>query len=1022
LAWFAANPVAANLLMLLIWLGGAFSLYTMPKDVYPRFSPHRFEIEAVYPGASPSEVEASVCIPIEESVHDLPGIKRLNTLVNEGECRIRVDVLPGHEPEILMGAVRGRIQSNTRLPRSLEKVDVKASSQDNDDGVIWVALYGSADPLLLKRFGERIQGDLASIPGVTRTNDYGRMSYEIAVQVHPSRLAQYRLSLQEVAQAVRSASLDLAGGVVKTREGEILLRVKGRAEHAEALGNIVLRSWPDGGHLQLKDVGTVRDGLEERWFQWRHDGLPAQGWEIHAEGNSVEVAKRVKAYVAEKATAMPEGLHLKTWWDDSGAFEERVRTLVEDGLSGFVLVCLVLTFFLRAKVAIWAGLGILTSVFGALWWMPALDVSLNMLSLFGFLLAMGILVDDAIIIGESIHKEQQNGERRPLDAAVRGVTSVALPVVLSVSVVLVAFLPGLFLPGWSGQMMRPICLVMILTLVFSLVEALLVLPAHLGTEHGKEIPWAWLDRIRLMFNRKLDSFIGGLYLPILNRALEWRHLTLALFTAAVLLSGALVASGHVRHSLAPDVAKDSFWVRLTVPPGAPPEEIRGLAGRVENALFRFRDELEQQSGLHPIFVGQETMVWEQEAGFWLELSPEARQRMRVDDFVREWRRRIGDIGRARIDFIYREGDVPYDIELELSAPDSAALAASAEALKHRLSNYAGVYDVTDSQVPGKPELRLTLKPEAERLGLRLKDLAEQVREAYFGEEVQRLQRGASEIKVMVRYPPDRRRSLDDLYDTPVQLPTGVQVPLASVAEASLAPGYAQLVRQDRRRVLEVVARVDPQQADVNAIYSDLENHYLPSLQQRFPALHAEVGQDRLEQDAMLDSLLRNTVLSLVAIYALIAVTFRSYLQPLIFLFAVPVAWSGGVFAHWAVGLPLSMESLVGMIAASGVVVNDSLVLLDYIKEHEGAAEDPRTLIGKACAVRFRPILLAFLTNFAGFLPTLVETSAQAQFLVPMTLSLAVGLLFGIGASLVLTPACYAILHDFRRCAPPESAS
>jgi multidrug efflux pump subunit AcrB len=1032
IAWFAANPVAANLLMLLIWMGGAFSLAVMEKDVYPRFSPHQFEIEAVYPGAGPEEVEAAVCVPVEEAIHDLPGIKRLNTAVFEGECRIRVDVLPGHGREALMSAAEGRIRSIPNLPKSLDRIDVKEAVRDDDDGVIWVALYGPAEPLALKRYGERIRADLSAIPGVARTVDYGRMAYEIAVQVQPAKLVQHHLSLRDVAEAVRQSSLDSAGGVVRTPGGELLLRVKGRAERGEAVGELVLRTHPDGTRLRLKDVAKVSDGLEERWFQWRHDGQPAQGWEIHADGDAIEVARRVKAYVAEKAPTLPEGLHLKTWWDDSEAFEERIRTLVEDGLGGFLLVCLVLTLFLRLRVAVWAGLGILTSVLGALWWMPALDVSLNMLSLFGFLLAMGILVDDAIIIGESIHTRQSEdreaGRVSGLAAAVEGARSVALPVVLSVLIALAAFLPGLFLPGWSGRMMRPICLVMILTLVFSLMEALLILPAHLAAGRTGRGPSGRLERWRGALNRGLARFVRGVYGPFLDKALAWRHLTLAAFVALPILAGALVAGGHVRQSLSADVAKDSFWVRLTVPPGAPPEELRRVAGRVEQALFRYRDELEgrretgdcgPERAACALLVGQETMIWEQEAGFWLELSPEARQRIRVDDFVREWRRRIGDIGRARIDFIYREGDVPYDIELDLSAPDTRIPAQAGEELKRRLAAYPGVFDVSDSALPGKPELRLSLKPEAERLGLRLGDLAEQVRGAYYGEEAQRLHRGRSEIKVSVRYPPEERRSLDDLYAMPVRLPDGGQAPLSVLADVAFAPGYAQLTRQDRRRVLEVVARVDPLQADLNAIYGDLEKNVLPALRQRFPGLHTEVGQERREQEAMLDSLLRNTVIALTVIYALIAVTFRSYAQPAIFLFAAPVAWSGAVLAHWLAGLPLSMESLVGMIAASGVVVNDSLVLLDYIREHRAEGRDGASgLILAACTARFRPILLAFLTNFAGFLPTLLETSAQAQFLVPMTLSLSAGLLFGMGASLLLTPVSYAILKDFGRTSLP----
>jgi multidrug efflux pump subunit AcrB len=430
--------------------------------------------------------------------------------------------------------------------------------------------------------------------------------------------------------------------------------------------------------------------------------------------------------------------------------------------------------------------------------------------------------------------------------------------------------------------------------------------------------------------------------------------------------------------------------------------------------LNYRAALEAAEPGYKLLVGQETLIWEQEAGLWLELSEQARRRIKVDDFVREWRRRIGDLGLARVDFIVREGDVPYDIVLNLRAADPAVLQLAGAALKSRLSAYQGIYDVLDSNIAGKPELRLRLTPAGEKLGLQLTDLAEQVRHAYYGVEAQHFQRGRNDVRVMVRLPPEQRRSLDDLYALPISLPDGKQTVLSLVAAVSFQSGYSQLIRRDRQRVLEVAARSDPAQADLNAIYADLENQVLPKLQSRFAGLKADLGQERLEQNDALHALARNTAIALTVIYAIIAVSFRSYALPLIFLLAVPMAWCGAVLAHAVLGMPLSMESLVGMVAASGVVVNDSMVLLDYIHEHEQRVEDKFSLIAEACMARFRPILLAFMTNFAGFLPTLLETSVQAQFLVPMTLSLAAGLLFGMFASLLLTPVCYAVLQDFQQ--------
>lgn len=478
---------------------------------------------------------------------------------------------------------------------------------------------------------------------------------------------------------------------------------------------------------------------------------------------------------------------------------------------------------------------------------------------------------------------------------------------------------------------------------------------------------------------------------------------------------ALVASDTVRQSISPDVTKDSFWVSMQLPQSAPYSEAKALAAKVEQDLFSLRDELDgvgkpdhntEDAG---VIVGVETMIWEHGAGIWLEFSQEGRRRLHVEDFIRDWRERIGDIGRGKIDFIYKEGDVPYDLELLLGATDSALLPIAAEQLKQQLQALPGVYDVVDSSEPGKPEIKLSLKPNAERLGLRLEQLAEQVHHGYYGDEVHRFLRGRSEVKVMVRYPLQQRQSLDDLKQQPIRLPNGTTAPLGELADIQFAPGYSHLVREDRQRVLKVQARVNPNLADANALYNQLEHTQIPALEQAFPGLTVKIGQERLEQEAMLDAFAKNTLIALLVIYALIAVPFKSYSKPFIFLLAAPVAWCGAVLAHWAMSLPLSMESLVGMIAASGVVVNDSLVLLDYIRQHGDGDQPAERLITDACSSRFRAILLAFLTNFAGFLPTLLETSPQAQFLIPMTLSLSAGLLIGMAASLILTPVCYAIL-------------
>lgn len=1010
LAWFAGNPVAANLLMLLILAGGVLGMTEIDKEVFPRFGSRQIEVIAVYPGTGPAEIEESVCIPVEEAIYDLPGIKHLHDEISNDRCTLTVEIHAGYDLEQAMALIRGRIQALQRLPKQLEKIDVQPAGRKDDDGVIWVALHGATDAFTLQKFGDLIQEQLAAIPGVSKALNYGQKNYEISITVAPEQLRRYQLTLDEVAQAIRKASVDRPGGLIKNPDGELQLRVNSLAKNSAALGALIIKTLPDGSRLRLDQIAGIEDGLEEQLFEWRHNGETAQGWEVHTRQDSVAVARKVKAYVEDMRGKLPEGLSLITWWDDSQAYDERIETLLEDALSGFVLVFLVLALFLRLRVALWAGIGIFTSVLGAFCLMPLLDISLNMLSLFGFLLAMGILVDDAIIIGESIHSRQTEGGEMPLQAAINGVKAVALPVTLAVLVALAAFLPGLFLPGWAGQLMRPICLIMILTLIFSLIEALLILPCHLAVAVREPERPNRFQRLREYLNQGLDRFVVRVYRPVLAWSLSWRYLTAAVFAALIMLTLALVSSGRVRQSINPDVTKDSFWVSIELPQSAPYSETRALATQVEQALFTLRDELDgAQGNNNSVIVGVETIVWEHGAGLWLELSATGRQQLHVEPFIRDWRQRIGDIGRGKVDFVFKEGDEPYDIELMLSANDDNTLSAAANLLKQQLGAFPGVFDLIDSSEPGKPEIGLRLKPEAEQLGLRVEQLAEQVRHGYYGDEVHRFLRGRQEVKVMVRYPLEFRQSLDQLKTQPIRLPNGHNAALGDLADIELKPGYSRINREDRKRVLKIQARIDPTRADVNQIYGILENRIFQSVRQSYPAAQLKIGQQRQEQQALISAFTRNTLIALLVIYVLIAVPFKSYGKPLIFLLAAPVAWCGAVLAHWAVGLPLSMESLTGMIAASGVVVNDSLVLMDYIRQHGTSDKPVEKLIEEACISRFRPIMLAFLTNFAGFLPTLLETSPQAQFLIPMTLSLSAGLLIGMFASLILTPVCYAIL-------------
>ncbi|GJL59139.1 MAG: acriflavin resistance protein [Nitrospirales bacterium] len=1042
LTWFIKNPVAANVLMGLIIISGLVGLFAVEKEVFPRFSQQRIDINAFYPGGSPEEIEQRICIPIEEAIHNLPGITRLNTTAGqtdrkEAVCAIHVQAAENQDLQTLIGAIQARIQNIPHLPKGMDRIEVKEGRASDDDGVIWVALYGQTDLISLVRIGEEIKAALSRIPGVEEAENYGYIPYELAIEIPSERLRRSKLTLSEIADAVRQSSLNLPGGLLKTQTGDIVLQTQGQAIDKATFGSRVLLSSSHGNTVRLQDIATIRDGLAEQNFSWHHNGLPAQGWAIYAKQDEVAVARRVKAYVTEMAPRLPEGLKLIYWYDDSQAFDERVRTLLENGLLGFLLIFLLLTLFLNRQLAIWVAAGLATALLSALAGMWVLGVSLNMLSLFGFVLALGILVDDTIIVSESINRHQNaaaqafTGTEPPRlrkkirrSATIDGVKEVAGPVTLAVVTTGIAFLPGLFLHGWADALLGPICMVMVLALGFSLVEALCILPAHLTA--AAPISTRWMATLRHRVTRGLEAVIHHGYLPFLDRSCRQPYLIIAFCASAIMITAALVSGGHVRLAIQADVPKDTITLYLDAPAGAPFSTVQKLSTQIEEAYKQLRHSLEtRQPPDEPSPVsGIESMIFDHWSGFWVELAPGARQRFSVETIAREWREYIGDIGKAKLDFLYRQGDNYYDLEWAVSATDSEIMPAALAMLTEHLSSLPGVFDVMHSHIKGKPQLSLELRPEAERLGVRLEDVATQVRQAYLGEEVQRFQRQREQVKVVVRLPLNERRDFNDFRQLPILLPTGDQAPLEVLAKWRWLPQTESITRQNRQQLVWVRARLNPELADANAIYATMQTGFFENLKQRFPGLSINVGQTRQDQMAAFETLGRNALFAVGIIYALLAVSFRSFRYPVLILLAIPMAWVGGVLAHFLLGLPLSMESLVGMIGASGVVINDSLVLLNYVqrRKRKETALSPQGLIFRACEVRFLPIVLTFLTTLVGLVPMLFETSAQAQFLVPMAVALAAGLFGGLIATLLLVPATTLILEGSRPQTHPTTLS
>ncbi|MGH6819364.1 MAG: efflux RND transporter permease subunit, partial [Methylocella sp.] len=708
----------------------------------------------------------------------------------------------------MTNALRARVQSVRNLPKPVERVHIDDSGWEYP--AISVGLVGDSDKLTLRRLAEQVRDDLNTLEGVRNTRLWGTATYEIAIEIPQQTLRQQQLTLQEIGEAIRRASLDLPGGLVKAPAGEFQLRAKSTAYEREKLLDLTLRTYPDGTLLRLGDIATVSDGFGEHRFENLSEGKPSETIGVIAEQDLVEVAKTVKAYVEELAPRLPEGIRIITRRDNARSFSELFDTLIGEGISGFFLVLGVLMLFLRTSVALWASVGVLISVFGALWWMPLCGVTLNMLSLFGFVLSMGVLVDDAIIVSDRVHELQTRG-LGGLQGAIRGVRDVALPVILGVLIGLIAFLPGLFVPpSWATRFMKPVAVVMILSLIFSLIEALLILPAHLAHESKIFADPGPLIRLRETLNAGLDRFVRSRYRPFLGRVIDWRYLTLALFGGLIILGMSLIVGDYVKVSLEEDVGYDNFHVHLKPPLGTPYAETVQRVEQFKHALKQAEAELNrmQPADWPPVIEGLDIFINETDPTIWVEFSSQARKQFHIRELIERWYSHVGDVGDFRPDFHTPTEQDIVDLEVELGASDPAILNAAVLDMKRKLADYPGVVAIEDSRRPGKPELRLTLTARAEGLGLRLRDLAEQVRQAYFGEEAQRFIRGREEVRIMLRNPREERESLKDLRTLPVRLPNGGLAPLGALAEIGFAPGFGALHREDRRGVAGLHVRLD----------------------------------------------------------------------------------------------------------------------------------------------------------------------------------------------------------------------
>ncbi|MGJ3242657.1 MAG: efflux RND transporter permease subunit [Opitutales bacterium] len=1024
IAWFTRNGVAANLVMLIIVVGGLASLVTVKKELFPQFSLGTVVVTVPYLGAAPEEVEQAVVLRVEEAVEGLDGIKEIRSTAREGIGVVRIEAQKNYPIRTLLDDVKSRVDAISTFPEETERPIIEEALVQRD--VLWVAVYGQASERSLKELAERIRDDLVKQPGISQAEVQGTRSYEISIAVREETLRRYGLTFEEVVAAVRGYSVDLPGGTIRSDAGEILLRTTEQNYTGEEYAEIVLLTRPDGSRILLRDVAELRDGFVDEPLVTTFNGKPAALVKLQEVGdeNPITISDQTDAYLeTARETWLPEGIAVDLWGDSSFYLKGRLNMLIENGLIGLLLVMIVLSVFLRPSLAFFVALGIPVSFLGTFFVAPVVGISINLISLFAFILVLGIVVDDAIVVGESVFTAYQR-DGVSVDAAIRGSHAVAIPVTYAVLTTAVAFIPVFFLPGLIGKFFKAIPLVVIPTLLFSLVQSKLVLPYHLTlckVGSGDRSTLNRLQRLQRSVADGLETFVRNSYQPVLDRCLRRRYLTVAGFVAVFLVSIGFVTGGWVRFVQFPKVPSDFIQIDLRMPAGTPFAETSRAMARIDAALAGIREQATADGGLDPVkhvleFIGAGSTSQGTNRGFMLiELAKSEIRDSNAFEISEQLRSRIGEIPGARELRIEDAAGGPSGspIDVQLTGRDFETLRAASFAVRDYLKTYEGLFDIRDSYSEGKREVKVTLKPNGESLGISAAQLGSQIRSAFYGAEAQRIQRGRHEVKVMVRYPADRRTSLADLENMRIRLPGGSAVPIAEVADTGIGAGYPAIERVDGQRTINIRADADKQVADVGAINASLYEEKLDDILKAYPGVTPVKAGEARDWEETRGSLLGSALLVACLIYALLAVPFRSYLQPIIVMCVIPFGLCGAIFGHFITFQDLSMLSLLGIIALSGVVVNDSLVLVDFINRERSRDESLIHAVKRAGAVRFRPILLTSLTTFAGLVPILLEQSLQAQFLIPMATSLAFGVIFATVITLILVPCGYLILEDLK---------
>jgi multidrug efflux pump subunit AcrB len=1013
IAWWARNSVAANLIMVGIFVAGVIGFSKMEREMDPQVRFPGLEIEVSWPGAAPQEVEEQIVARIEEAVSDLDAIEWVRSTSSEGYGGVYILAEQQVDFTQFMNDVKIRVDSISSFPRDIEPPQVR--QWVNRDEFMRVALHGDIGERDLKRLAEQLRREVAQLPAITVVQLFGTRQEEVSIEVSEDALRRYNLSFSQVADAIRNTSINQSAGSVRTEVGTYQLKVRSQADTESEFNDIIVLETTDGGTIRVGDVATVLDGFEDNPILATLNGEPAVLIQIMSTEimDIVTASESVRSWIEKRQETLPAGVTLTLWTDKAIDFKGRMKTIGSSAVMGLALVMIILLLTLRPIVAFWVAVGIATAYAGAFVLLPSVGVSLNMLSTFAFLLVLGIVVDDAIVVGEGIHSEAHR-IGGGVNASIAGAQLVAKPVVFGVITTILAFMPWLFLGGSTSEFTRHITWVVILALAFSLVESLLILPAHLSKMKPR-VNLKGFGKLQKQIADGIVNFAQYKYRKIGNWSVSHRYLTSSIFIGVLVIGFGLFNTGWVKKGFMPDIESDEIIVNVVMPEGAPYSRALEILEQLQAAELALEEEVNQRTeGEGVLIENWYTRSRRDSVLAIVKLAPPEVRDMTAKDASIRLRELMGDVPDAReVSVQYTQNNNGPGFELSIRHPDLDVLRAATADLETQLRTYESLYDVRNNLEGASEEIRLTMKPGTAKLGLTLADVNRQVRQAYFGEEVQRLPRNGQDVRVKVRYPLESRQSIESLKNFRVRTNDGRELPLLAVADLEYAPGISRIQRWNGNRAARISA--DLKESVSEDINKDLDENFFPEWEKKYPGIiRGSVGQAE-GQKRFIEEVMGLYLIAFFAMYTMLAVAFRSYWQPLLILVAMPYAFVGAIFGHSAFNLTMAIFSYFGIAAAAGVVVNDNLVLMDYCNRLVAKGMSAREAIIEAGVVRFRPILLTSVTTIVGLMPMMMERSIQAAFLQPVVVALASGVFFAFFVTLLMVPSLYVIgldINDF----------